>query len=964
MPVQASIVPARSRLALALLASLCVPLSAAAQSTEPSATDTTTKQLDKVSVTGSRIKRTDIETALPITVIKKAEIDAQGISSAEQLMSYLNVSGNGSDNLASNVGIVSGVDQRGNNGVSGADLRGQGADATLVLLNGRRVAAHGLKGRVVDLNSIPFAAIERVEVLRDGASAIYGTDAIGGVINFITRNDYQGVEVSGFTDTTEAGGGNIFRGNVLVGGGDLDTDGWNAFASVSYKKNEILRGRDRNFSNAFQPDRGLSPDTRGTPYATVANRPASTPTLIGNGVIDPADGSTQQYINPLDLPGAAGCASGNDLMGPYDNVLWGVGSARYACSYDYPAAAVIQQPVESKDIIGRATYKISDQHRMFVEFTGSEVDVEKSFEPYQISPGTVFDASTFYPSTGAAYNDVYNALASYFGAGQLNYGAPIAYRWRCTACGPRQISTNTKSYRILLGFEGEIGSWDYNAGLSRASSKSTSTLNGGYYDTAKLRQVLGSGLLNPFLLPGQSQSAEAMAALADASADGTELYGGESIMTSLDASVSGGLGFSLPGGEVQLATGIDLRREEYKFGGNVAGEGTVDDPFDGIYLAPFDNGNILRNVSRDTKAVYAELYLPVLDTLDLTLAERYDHYEGFGGTANPKISFKWQPIDALAFRGAYSTGFKVPTFNQLFYGESESPYTGLDLADPATCPGGVANPGVAGCQAIQPNLLTGGKQDLDPEESRQKSLGVVIAPVEWFNMSVDWWEIKREKTIRAGVDIDTLVANYDTFASNFIRDDAGNITAIDQRYINSGGSLMRGIETDINVAFDDVLGGDWRVHLNGSYLDTYQTKDLDTLPYTDNLVGDYVRYYSLPIRWKHTLSLSYLRGDWSHTLTQIYRAGYKDEEPISVRNGTYIPSNWDPEVDSDTTYNYSLTYRGFDKLRVTFGVKNVFDSDPPFTAHMNDYAAGAGWEPRVADPRGRAYTLELSYKFL
>jgi len=115
---------------------------------------------------------------------------------------------------------------------------------------------------------------------------------------------------------------------------------------------------------------------------------------------------------------------------------------------------------------------------------------------------------------------------------------------------------------------------------------------------------------------------------------------------------------------------------------------------------------------------------------------------------------------------------------------------------------------------------------------------------------------------------------------------------------------------------------------------------------------------------QHRAALDQVICDWSHTLTQIYRAGYKDEEPISVRNGTYIPSNWDPDVDSDTTYNYSLTYRGFDKLRVTFGIKNLFDSDPPFTAHMNDYAAGAGWEPRVADPRGRAYTLELSYKFL
>ena len=189
----------------------------------------------------------------------------------------------------------------------------------------------------------------------------------------------------------------------------------------------------------------------------------------------------------------------------------------------------------------------------------------------------------------------------------------------------------------------------------------------------------------------------------------------------------------------------------------------------------------------------------------MTLAGRYDHYEGFGGTTNPKFSFKWQPIDMLAFRGAYSTGFKVPTFNQMYYGVAESPYTGLDLADPASCPGGVADPTKAGCETIQPNLITGGKKDLEPEESKQKSFGVVIEPTQWLNASVDWWEIKREKTIQAGISIDTLIDNYATFADNFIRDSSGQIVAIDQRYINSGGSLMRGIEIDANARFDDVF---------------------------------------------------------------------------------------------------------------------------------------------------------------
>src|SRR3546814_9623452 len=143
-----------------------------------------------------------------------------------------------------------------NNGVSGANLRGQGSDATLVLLNGRRVATHGLAGQVVDLNSIPFAAIDRVEVLRDGASAVYGTDAIGGVINFITRTQFQGLSVTAGADVTQEGGGGISRASVLGGFGDLESDRWNVWGALSVKENRILRGVDRDFANSFQPEIG------------------------------------------------------------------------------------------------------------------------------------------------------------------------------------------------------------------------------------------------------------------------------------------------------------------------------------------------------------------------------------------------------------------------------------------------------------------------------------------------------------------------------------------------------------------------------------------------------------------------------------------------------------------------------------------------------------------------------------
>jgi len=954
------------RLVLVLLAALALP----AMAQQPSAAESPSpqvKNLDRITVTGSRIRRAESEQALPITSFTKEQIDAAGITSAEQLLMQLNVAGNSSDNLASNAGIVQDT-LRGDNGVSGANLRGQGADATLVLLNGRRVATHGLKGRAVDLNGIPFAAIDRVEILRDGASAIYGTDAIGGVINFITRRDFQGAQASAFVDYTEAGGGDIQRGSLLLGHGDRERDGWNAFGTLSLKRNTILRGNDRDFSNTFQPARGLSPDTRGPPFATVFSLGISgvgASSLIRNGLLDPAGGSTRlTAVNTANLPGALGCEAAGPNMGPYDFRLWNSPASRYACAWDYPAAAVIQQPQESMDFIGRATLRVGAAHEAYVELTASRVEVAKTFEPYQISSSpstaaTAFGPSTWYPlnaTTQATYNAIFNALAGYFGAGQLNYGAPIAYRWRCLACGGREIETTTDSYRLVAGIGGPLGYWSYDVGLVRGSSTSDSVLGNGYYYTDALRTVMGSGLVNPFLAPGQSQSAEALAALAAASAKGVTLYGGESLVTSLDASITGDLPFfRLPGGAIAMATGVDLRREEYLFNGDQRADKRV------VFLAPFDDPNTLGNVSRDIRAAYVEFQLPVLRNFDLNLAGRYDDYSGFGSTTNPKVSFRYQPFQTLLFRGAYSTGFKVPNFNQLFNGISEVPYTGLDLADPETCPGAKANASIPGCEVIRPVELFGGKPDLLPEESIQKSFGFVYSPMRQFNIALDWWEIERESNIRAAPR-ETLIKFYDLFRANFIRDASGQVVSIDRRFINSGGSLMRGAEVDANLN-GELAGGRWNVNLNGSYIHQFRTKALESLPYSDNLVGTYVRYFNLPIRWKHTINFAYNRGDWSHSLTQLYRNGYLDEPPLSVGNGSFIPAEWNPRVEDYTTYNYSVTWTGIKDLKVGFGIKNLTDKDPPFTAHMNDFAAGAAWEPRIADPRGRAYTLMLEYNF-
>jgi iron complex outermembrane receptor protein len=922
-----------------------------------------TGRMQRVEITGSSIKRIAKEGALPLEVISAKQIEAQGIVSAEQLIATLNINGNGSDNLASNSDVTTGA-QRGNNGASSANLRGQGADSTLVLLNGRRVATHGMKGSAVDLNSIPMAAVERVEVLKDGASAIYGTDAIGGVINFILKKNYKGLETQGFVDVTEAGGSEIGRASITGGWGDLDSDGWNVLATFAHRENKALRGDQRDFVNTFQPDRGVSVDTRGTPsgnvFATTVgpsllSRTGTGPTIPGGGT------TTYSGISILDLPGGPGCNS-FDGMGPYDEKLWNSAGAAYGCAWDTGRAAVLQQPVKSNNALARATFQKGD-HQFFVEAVGSTVEVAKRFSPNQISPGsTTFPASSWYPSTGPAYNTVYNALVKVFPSVAANYGLPIAYRWRCMECGNREIVTETKAGRVLVGADGPVNlfgrTFDYRVGASRAFSESESTLGTGYNYTVALANALGTGKINPFLLPGQTQSQEALDLIKSTSAEGVVLYGGKTILSQVDGALSGEL-FNLPAGAVMGAVGFDLRREEYKFNGDkrAAAARPV------ILNAPFDDPNALDGVHRDIKAVYAELLVPVVKNLDVTLAIRRDHYSGIGSTTNPKVSFRYQPIPQLLFRGSYNEGFRAPSFNQLYNGITESPYAGKDLVDPSRCPTGLVDATKPGCESITPNIYTGGKSDLGPETAKQGTVGIVIEPFNWFSANADIWEVRKQNTMDS-FSTATMVANYNLFSDRFLRDAAGNIVIIDQRWVNAGQRTTRGLELGARFNGKFSTGATWTAGIDGSRLLEKKSRPTTNAEFGKSEVGRFTFTGDLGLKWKHTAYVTYKYGDWSGLLQNIYRSGYDDQVLPGVANGLVKPANYNPKVDAYSTFNLTASYTGFKNLTLTAGVKNILDEDPPFAiTYDSNTGAGSSWEPRVADPRGRAYTLTVTYKF-
>lgn len=958
------------KLLVTMLGSTCLAVPALAQTPPEPAPAPAAEAGDLIVVTGSRIKRSVTDSPLPLQIFTTEDLRRDSVNSPEQFISLLTSNGNGLDNLASNADVVAGA-ARGNNGASSANLRNQGSAATLILLNGRRVPAHGLNGGVVDVNQIPLFAMDRIEVLKDGASALYGSDAVGGVINFVTRDSFEGVNAQGFLDATEGGGGNVYRGSVFAGVGNLDEDGINIMGGISISDHKALRGDQRDFVNTFQPERGLSPDTRGTPFGTIV--PLAGTILPSAGTAPFVPGSTTVRasggINNLDLPGGPGCEA-IDGQGPYDDQLWDFPQAQFACAWDTGRAAVLQQPIKTVTYYGKATLKLDD-HKLYAELTGSKADSAKRFSNLQLIPNTTTQRFAFPRNAGnaAVYDRVFNQLVSVFPTLEAQRGQPIAYRWRCIECGPREIETTTKTYRFTLGMDGPIGGdWDYRFAASYGESDVTSTLGSGYYYRGTngsgavigrgIIPALNTGVINPFLLPGETQSAAGIAALEQASAAGVKLYGGTFGVWQIDGSVSGSL-FDLPGGAVQIAAGVDWRRESYGFKGDTRPPA---DQANVIIAAPFDNANALQGAERTVKAAFAEILLPVFEGFEVTGAFRIDDYSGFGTTTNPKISAKYRPVDMLMFRGGYNTSFRVPTFNQIFNGVLESPFPSRDLADPGKCPGGKPNATIPGCEVVQPTIISGGRLDLGPETAEQFTLGVVLEPTPTSYLSVDWWRIEREGTIRIPDLLTQMVPNYDVFIDQFIRDAGGNLVAIDNRWLNSGGSLTEGIEVSGRVGFD-LWGANWTVGLDGTYLLSKRTKLVEGQPFGPSEIGKFSFSGDLGLKWRHNLYITYGRDDWSVSLSQIFRKGYENQELPGVASGRITPPDLVETTRDYVIYNLSASYSPWEKLSITAGVKNLFDRDPPFAiSYDSSTGAGSSWEPRVADPRGRSFTLLIDFK--
>jgi iron complex outermembrane receptor protein len=229
-------------------------------------------------------------------------------------------------------------------------------------------------------------------------------------------------------------------------------------------------------------------------------------------------------------------------------------------------------------------------------------------------------------------------------------------------------------------------------------------------------------------------------------------------------------------------------------------------------------------------------------------------------------------------------------------------------------------------------------------------------------VSIDYWDIKRDGTIQL-LDLTVMSRNYALFPNRFLRDAAGNLVGIDNRWVNAGETVTKGV--DIGVRWTGKLGpGRFSATLDGTFLDEKKSRIVASAPFGPSEVDVFTRSGDLGLSWKHNASFTYTQGPWSGTITQIYRTGYDDAVLPGVANGTVRPPNWDPKVDDYWLHNVAVAYTGLKGWTIIGGVKNIFNEDPPFTAaYDSNTGAGSSWEPRVADPRGRSYTLSVTYKF-
>lgn len=908
--------------ALLALAAGGAGLGVQAQTAEPAAGE----PAQRVEITGSRIKRTDTEGALPVQVIKREDIDKAGLTTAAEIIAKISANSNSlTDGVSINVG---GYDQKGFNS---ANLRGIGTSSTLVLLNGRRMANFASPGddAGVDLNNIPAGAIERVEVLLDGASAIYGTDAIGGVINFITRKDYQGVEVSAYVGGSQEGGASKRTASVAAGFGSIDREGFNIFGVFDVQRTGSLSTSQRSFIKDLKVPERLPHLLSG--YTNPANIRLSGDqrdylqeqgfTINGKPIVNRTINLYQPACNPpanLYLPDGTG---GED-----------------ACTYDYMRDTELYPKSEKLSFLGRGVWQLTPDHQFFAEAALSR-------------------AKTWYTGSSArvtGYIDYSKIpeLAGYTGLDDID--PEIELRIRLEEAGRRTSELTSEGQRYVAGFAGTVGAWDYEVALNHSVNTVADRDTHGYLLYDQLLDGIADGTINPF-----GPSSAAGQALIDSIQVNDVVRRARGTMDGVDFRLSRSL-MKLDGGDLDFGMGGEFRREKTSFTPSAL---LLSDNINNDF-APEGESGAATSDARNVGAVYAELRAPLTRALTLELAARWDHYQGVGSTANPKVGLSYVATPDLKLRGSIGTGFRAPSLTDL-YRPTQYSSTSV-LPDPVYC---AENDNDFSVCADNWDTRRYSNAKLKPERSTQFSLGAVFAPSSQWSVSVDYWNIQKRDLI-SEIGDDVILGNlakYEPLVHRYNEDegldgcdydpDDSTICFIELRKENRGRQKVSGIDLGVEVKGLRTEFGSFGLAFNGTLALQSKQQAGPGDAYISNL-GRFVTD-GVVQRWRHRLTVDWEQGPWSLSLANSYIGSYEDQNSaINTDDGSVVAKN---RVKAYSLWDLSGSYEFSKQLRVRAGVQNLFDTPPPFSNQA--YYFISGYDPSYTDPRGRFFYVSAQYSF-
>jgi len=878
--------------AVALLCAGVAPLCAQAQETiEPG---------NRVEITGSRIKRVDAETASAVQVITAADIARSGATTVTDVLRDLPAGNSG------------GYDSEGTPsqafGSAGISLRGLGAGATLTLINGRRVAPFGFgSASFVDTNAIPVEAIDRIEVLLDGASAIYGADAIGGVINIILRKNFEGLAVKLSGGTSAHHDGNTGSVSLTYGQGQLEKDGYNWLLSASHRDyspvlvNARPRTRDADFRRFGLPDR------RST-YSSNAY-------------------TASGYYGTTFLGVVGDCAPLNDASSALNG----------RCVGDSTNAVTLQSKSQRDNLYSAGTYALGGGWELF-----GDASLSRSRQ-----------ASTMYSYGTNAYGAYTNDLVDKDGLYGNAPGANISYlllpashpqnRWGQTVAVrylfddvPTTVASESRNMRYTLGARGALGKWELEAAAMYSRSLTDTRYRGYVQDSVLLSEVLDAkGLVrNSFVLDNASANDPALLARlypqlnnhADTSTSSIDVHGNREL-------------FALPGGPLAMSLGAEFRHEQF--------DATPDTRFtDGSISLIGMTGS---NGSRSVAAAYGELSAPVLKTVELSLAARTDRYSDFGSAFTPKAGVKWSPLQQLAFRGTYAEGFRAPSLPELHAGNTNG-YS--KVQDPKLCP--VFDTANDNCERYV-SYTTGANPDIKAEKSKSFTVGFVVEPVPRWSLSVDAYKIKRRNELST-ISTIYLLENESRYADRIVRNPvSGKIDHLSLITANLSQTETSGMDLDARGVAS--LGNWGRLTLTASYNRMNSYKSAST---PEDPKMDYAGYYLQP-KNRGRAGVMWDRGNWTASVDWNYVGGYKLKTSPDAACSFEAATPWYCDVHSSLTANGYLRYTGFRNLDLSLSVHNLANKEAPFDASQIAYLQG--YSPAYHSQISRYFQLTASYQF-